>query len=110
MERDRRRILLAVDPGLLQGALARLLSAHGDDQIVEVSRTGLKNSDGSYDAAIVSDDLPDGIRARVVITLPDTRGSGGRGTVRRGKVVDEVSISGAESVVELVDHYVRNGR
>lgn len=106
MERHGRRILLAVEPGLLQGALAKLLSARHHDQIVAVGRTGLTGLDGAYDAAIVSDELPEGARAGVVITLPDTRGSGGTGTVRSGEVVDEVSIWGAGRVVELLEEYV----
>ena len=106
MERYGRRILLAVEPGLLQGALAKLLSVRGDDEIVEARRSGLEGLESGYEAAIVSNELPDGVRAGVVITLPDTRGSGGTGTVRRGEVVHEVSIWGAERVVELLDQYV----
>ena len=105
MDRYGRRILLAVEPGLLQGALAKLLSARHHDQIVEMGRTGLTGLDGAYDAAIVSDELPEGVRAGVVITLPDTRGSGGTGTVSNGEAVDEVSIWGAERVVELLEQY-----
>ncbi len=106
MDQCGRRILVAVEPGLLQGALARLLSVRPDDEIVQVGRTGSAGVDGSYDAAIVSDQLPERVRAGVVITLPDTRGSGGTGTVRSGDVVEEVVISGAQRVVELLDRYV----
>jgi hypothetical protein len=106
VDRYGRRILLAVEPGLLQGALAKLLSVRGDDEIVEVGGRTIAGLDDSYDAAIVSDDLPASVRAPVVITLPDTRGSGGMGTVRRGEVVNEVNIREAESVVDLVDEYV----
>ena len=60
---------------------------------------------GRYDAAVVSDDLPDAVRAGVVFTLPDTRGSGGTGSVRRGEIVEEVDIAGAERVVELLQQY-----
>ncbi len=108
MQRYGRRILLAVEPGLLQGALARLLSVRSDDEIVEVGRTRLTQLDGTYDAAIVSDELPEGARAGVVITLPDTRGSGGTGTVRSGEVVDEVNILGAETVIELLEKYAQH--
>jgi hypothetical protein len=105
MGRSRRRILLAVTPAVLEGALARMLLASDDDDVVQLSRTGVTGYEGGFDAAVVSDELPDGVRAGVVITLPDTRGSGGTGTVRRGEDVREVDIAGAERVVELLDQY-----
>ena len=51
--------------------------------------------------------LPAGVRAQVVITVPDTRGSGGMGTVRSGEVVvHDVELDGAERVVELLEQYL----
>lgn len=104
MDTAGRRILLAVEPGVLEGALARLLSARFDD-VVQVGRSGLRPPAGGYDAAVVSDELPDGVLADVVITLPDTYGGGGTGTVRRGDDVRRVSIARAERVVELLEEY-----
>jgi hypothetical protein len=101
----RRRILLAVDPCVLEGALARMLSAESGDDVVERC-DGMPPVNGlAFDAAVVSEELPDGVHAAVVITLPDTRGSGGTGTVRRGDVLQEVSIAGAERVIELIEQY-----
>lgn len=100
MSQSGRRILLAVEPAVLEGALAAMLAASGDDDVVK------RGGDGRYDAAVVSDDLPPGVQAEVVITLPDTRGSGGTGTVTRGGVVHQVSIGGATRVVELLEEYV----
>lgn len=77
-----------------------MLAAGNLDDVVE------RGGGGRYDAAVVSDELPDGVHADVVITLPDTRGSGGTGTVARGGVVHEVSIAGASRVVELLEEYV----
>lgn len=105
MEPSGRRILLAVEPGVLEGALARVLSAGSHDEVVQVGRTGATAPGGAYDAAVVSDQLPRGVHADVVITLPDTRGSGGTGTVTSGEAVHEVSIGGAERVVELLEQY-----
>ena len=105
MDRRGRRILLAVEPGVLEGALAKLLSAGFDDEVVQAGRSRLALG-GRYDAAVVSDQLPEGVAADVVITLPDTRGSGGTGTVRSGEVVTDVGIAGAERVVELLEQYV----
>ena len=83
-----------------------MLSVGPVRDFLQVGEPGAHDVDGVYDAAVVSDAVPDGIRAEVVITLPDTRGSGGTGTVRRGDVVDEVSIASAEEVVELLESYV----
>ena len=81
-----------------------MLSAADGDDVVDRGHDGLA-ADGAYDAAVVSDELPAGVYAGVVITLPDTRGSAGTGTVRQGAVVDEVTIDGAERVVELLAQY-----
>lgn len=105
MDRSRRRILLAVTPVVLEGALATMLRASEDDDVIQLGRGALAGHEGGYDAAVVSDELPAGVRAGVVITLPDTRGSGGTGTVRRGETVEEVEIAGAERVVELLEQY-----
>ena len=83
-----------------------MLSTRSDDEVVQLRRTVRKNLHGYYDAAVISDDLPDGVRAEVVILLPDTYGSGGTGTVTVGEDVYQVSIPGAERVVELIDRYV----
>lgn len=106
MDGPGRRILLAIEPGVLEGALARMLSARFDDEVVQVGRRGLQGAGGDYEAAVISDRLPEGVRADVVITLPDTRGSGGVGTITRGEVVSDVGIGGAERVVELLEQYV----
>lgn len=106
MDDTPRRILLAVEPGVLEGALGRLLSTAFPDEVVELGNGDGRGVEGGYAAAVVSDEVPAGARADVVITLPDTRGSAGTGTVRRGEVVDEVRIAGAESLVELLERYV----
>jgi hypothetical protein len=93
-----------VAPAVLEGALARLLSARFDD-VVQTGRSGLRAAAGAYDVAVISDRLPDGVRADVVITLPDTYGSGGTGTVRTGEGVRDVTIAKAERVLELLDEY-----
>ncbi len=104
MDRRGRHILLAVQPAVLEGALARVLAEASPDRIVQMGHARVDA--GDYDAAVVSDRLPAGVRAGVVITLPDTRGSGGTGTVRSGDVVHEVEIGGAERVAELLAQYL----
>jgi hypothetical protein len=105
MDRSARRILLAIEPGLLEGALAKLLSDTFEGEVVQLGSARREPSNGGYEAAVISDELPEGAHADVVITLPDTRGSSGFGTVRRGKFVDEVFIRGAEGVLELLEQY-----
>lgn len=105
MERTGRRILLAIEPAVLEGALATMLSAGYHDDVTQLRRNGT-TAHGGYDAAVVSDVLPEGVHAGVVIVLPDTRGSGGRATVTTGDVVLEVTIGGAQGVVELLEEYV----
>jgi hypothetical protein len=99
-----RRILLAVEPAVLEGALASMLAAGESEDFVHRGPT--ESAGGGYDAAVVSDRLPAGVRAGVVITLPDTCGSAGTGTVERDGVVHEVSIGGAGRVVELLEQYL----
>lgn len=83
-----------------------MLSVSPNPDVVQVGERGFQGVHAVYDAAVVSDAVPEGVRAEVVITLPDTRGSGGTGTVRRGDVVQEVSIPSAERVVELLESYL----
>lgn len=103
MSENGRRILLAVRPHLLEGALAEVLAAGGPDEVVCY---GGGRSDGGYDAAVVCIDLPEDIRPHVVITLADRRGSGGPGSVSSGGVVHEVLIDGPERVLDLLDEHV----
>lgn len=102
--RSRRRILLAVQPAALEGALATLLGAGDADDVVQLGRAFAAH-EGGYVAAVMSDELPEGVQAGVVIILPDTRDSGGTATVTTGQVVRHVSIAGADRVVELLEEY-----
>jgi hypothetical protein len=101
MERSGRRIFLAVEPAVLEGALAQMLTASRHDDVVSGA-----GGAGDYEAAVVSGHLPVGVRAGVVITLPDTRGSGGTGTLQCGDLVQPVDIDGAHRVVELLDEHL----
>lgn len=104
MSVTKRRILLAVGPGLFQGALARMiLSADRAAEVVELARSGRAADERAYDAAIVCGSLPAGIRSEVVITLPDDLGSAGVGTLRLASGVREVQIDGPEQVIDLLD-------
>lgn len=101
-----RRILLAVEPRFLEGALAKLLAARLDVEVVQVGQNQIRASHSRYDAAVVSVEVPKGVQADVVITLPDTYGSAGTGTVRSGDFVREVSMSDGERLIDLIEKYV----
>ena len=105
MSEIRRRILLALQPALLEGALTEVLSASGADEVVRFAAGGHELFGVEYDAAVICADLPDRIRSRVVITLPDCQGSGGTGLVRDQNGVHRVSINGPEQVIDLIDEY-----
>lgn len=100
-----RRVLVDVRPRLLEGALIEVLSASGIEEIDRFTGGAGVQWVGEYDAAVVCTVLPDTIRSRVVITLPDCCGSGGTGVVRDHDGVHEVSINGPEQVIELLDEY-----
>lgn len=105
MNLSRCRILLAIEPTVLEGALAELLAPRFQGEIVQRGRSSDQLLAGEFDVAVVSDDLPVGIKAGIVITLPDTRGSAGVGTVMVGASGDEVRISTGERVIELIEQY-----
>ncbi len=91
---------------MLEGALATLLAERYGDGVVQRARAGADSLAARYDAAVVSDRLPPGVRADLLVTLPDTRGSGGTGQVAVGGQVADVTISGADSIMELIDRYL----
>lgn len=100
-----RRILLALGPGVLEGALAEVLAVtNPTDQVVQHHRDGATPG-AAFDAAVVCVDLPDDVWSDVVITLPDTRGSAGTGTVRNAQGLHEVEIDGLDRVMDLLDEY-----
>lgn len=100
-----RRILLAVGPGVLEGALAEVLAANDPTDEVVQHRRDSATPGAAFDAAVVCIELPDDVHSDVVITLPDTRGSAGTGTVRNAQGLHEVEIEGLEQVINLLDEY-----
>lgn len=100
-----RRILLALGPGVLEGALAEVLAANDrTDEVVQHHRDSTTRG-VAFDAAVICNDLPDDVRSEIVITLPDSRGSAGTGTIRCAEGLREVQIQGLEQVIDLLDEY-----
>ncbi len=106
------RVLVAVQPVVLEGALAAILELIGLDQVVQFHRTEEIDPATVYDAAIVSAGFPDVVRARATITLPDTEASGGSpgsrrpGHVSAGSTSRQVDIRDQRQIIDLLDQHV----
>jgi formylmethanofuran dehydrogenase subunit A len=96
----RRRILLAVEPRVLEGALAAILERLDLDDVVQLHDDGRA---GAYDAAIVTITLPDDIRSDFVITLPDTVGEAALGRVTVDGQSSDVALPTHNEVIDLLD-------
>ncbi len=98
-------ILLAVRPRVLQDALARMLCLSGFDEVVEFHPEGQWL--GHYDAAVVTTQVPEGVHAAVVITLPDQFGSAGLATIQTGsRSSEEVAVASCSDIVALLDRLI----
>ena len=100
---ERRRILLAVEPRVLEGALASILEQLDLDEIVQRQAEGAASRTGDFDAAIVTIGLADGVRSGVVITLPDTVGDEALGSLTVDGRTSAVDIPTYTEVIDLLD-------
>ena len=106
------RVLVAVQPVVLEGALAAILERIGLDQVVQFHTVEQIDRAAVYDAAIVSAGFPDEVRAWVTITLPDTQVSGGGpGSTRPGHITapgtsQPVDIRDQRQIIDLLDEHV----
>ena len=104
----RRRILVAVTPLVLEGALAAILASGGRDEVVQfhelpgAAGAGGPGGPASFDAAIVTAALPPDVRADMVIVLPDTEHGSRTGRVRSGAGWRDVPIATARQVLDLL--------
>lgn len=110
-EGRRRRVLVAVEPLVLEGAFAAILELIGMDDVVQFHVAGDRERRQLFDAAIVTGSFSDEARADVVITLPDVRRSGGptnghRGHVTTAQLSDDVEIRDQGEVIRLLDEHV----
>jgi len=97
----RRRILVAVEPTVLEGALAVLLQDRND--VVQFHDAIEIDLSGPYDAAIVTTELVDRVRADVVITLPGDGADVGVGHILTGGLDREVQVHSHQQVIDLLD-------
>ncbi len=106
----RRRVLVAIEPIVLEGAFATILELIGLDEVVQFQSATNAERGGHYDAAIVSAGFQDEARAEVVIILPNVDVSGGARRQRRGHIVtpevtEDVDIDGQREVIHLLDRH-----
>ena len=100
---------MAAQPVVLEGAFAAILNLAGVDQVLQFHSATEAERAEDYEAAIVSIPLDHGIRADVVIVLPEVNGDGGHpatqdhGYVRAGPVRHEVEIHDQRSIIDLID-------
>lgn len=74
--RRRRRILVALEPAVLEGAFAALLKDGERSEVVQYHDGGATELANHYDAAIVTRGFGPEVESDLVITLPDTRTGG----------------------------------
>jgi hypothetical protein len=107
-----RRVLVAIEPVVLEGAYAAILELIGLDEVVQFHRVAASLHAARYDAAIVTEGLLPAVRADIVITLPETQNGSHRpearlrGHVTIGKRSDEVDIRDQREVVQLWDEHL----
>ena len=99
----RRRILVAVEPAVLEGALALLLEAGAGNEVVQFHDGVDVDPAARYDAAIVTVELLTDVHAEVVITLPGAGSGPGIGHVTTGDDDREVLVHSHQQVIDLLD-------
>ncbi|HVF32185.1 MAG TPA: hypothetical protein VM933_04010 [Acidimicrobiales bacterium] len=107
-----RRVLVAIEPVVLEGTFAVILGLIAVDEVVEYHAVSETQRQAHYDAAIVSSELAPKVQAEVVITLPtisdDEREPGRRrrGHVTTQAISDDVDIRDQEAVIDLLDEHL----
>ena len=103
MDRARRNVLIAAEPGVLAGALAAMVRSTGDDVVV-VPTADAAPVGQQFDIAVVTEgDL--GL-APVTIVLPDGSGNAGMGWIEKPSGSFPVQIDDADRVIELLAQHV----
>ena len=105
----RRRILVAMEPAVLEGALAVLLEADAGNDVVQFHGSAAIDLREPYDAAIATMDLPDDVHAHMLITLPVGENATGVGHVITDGVDREVRVRSPQQVIDLLDEQFRTG-
>ena len=105
MDESRRRILVAMEPAVLEGALAFLLETRTGHHVVQFHEALPADGVRRFDAAVVSPALAGHADADVVIVLPNLASprAGGTGRVRNGNGERLVQLRSHQQVIDLLD-------
>lgn len=103
----RRRILVALEPAILEGAFAALLGDGERSDVVQFQKAGPEELSAHYDVAIVTAGMAHDVEPDVLITLPDTEGAGGEATVTVDGVTRPVKVSTNQEVIDLLSEQFR---
>jgi hypothetical protein len=96
-----RRLLVAIEPRLLEGALGLVLQASMRGSVVRLHDVAGPVVETHYDAAVVTDDFAPLVCADVVLILADG-GAAGRGRIRTRGAARAVTIRSCHDVVGLL--------
>lgn len=102
MEGNGRSILVAVEPVVLEGAIALLIDRRTDVDVVQFHASP-RLERRHYDAAVVSSPPPEGMSADVVITLP-AAGSGITSLATQG-AVRWIVVKTHQDVIRLLEEH-----
>lgn len=97
-----RRIFVALEPTVLEGAFAALLGDGERSEVVQFQKAGLEELSAHYDVAIVTSGFPHQVEPDVLITLPDTEGAGRGATVTVNGVTRPVKVFTNQEVIDLL--------
>jgi hypothetical protein len=98
----RRRILVALEPTVLEGAFAALLGDGERSEVVQFQKTGPEDLSAHYDVAIVTSGFAHQVEPEVLIILPDTERADGEATVTVNGVTRPVKVSTNQEVIDLL--------
>lgn len=98
----RRRILVALEPAVLEGAFAALLRDGERSDVVQFHRAGADELAQHYDAAVVTLGFEHDVESEVLITLPDTEAGGREASITINGVTRPVSVDTNAEVIDLL--------
>ena len=97
-----RRILVSLEPRVLEGAFAAQLGDGDRSEVVQFQRADLEELSPHYDVAIVTSGFAHRVQPEVLITLPDTEGGDGAATVTVNGVARPVTVSTNQEMIDLL--------
>ena len=90
---------------MLEGAVALLLEDGRRNVVVQFHEASEADRAGPFDAAVVTQELCSGVRAGVVIMLPNDAGVLDVGVVTSGGRRREVELRSPQQVIDLLGHF-----